>query len=142
MGAGGVAAGVEDAVAAVRRLAAERDLAVGAVERHAEAHEVVDAVGGRLDEDARRLLVDEAGAGLERVAQVQLRARRPAPTAAAMPPCAYFVLHSSMLPLVSTQHGAVLARQQRGVEPGDAGADDDVVEALGHGVPPPRPGQT
>ena len=33
--------------------------------------------------------------------------------------------------------GAVLAREQGGVEPGDAGADDDVVEALGHGVPPP-----
>ena len=44
VGAGGVAAGVEDAVAAVRALAAERDLAVDAVERHAEAHEVGDAV--------------------------------------------------------------------------------------------------
>ena len=30
-------------------------------------------------------------------------------------------------------HGAVLAREQRGVEPGDAGSDDDVVEALAIG---------
>ena len=31
----------------------------------------------------------------------------------------------------------MLAREQRGVEPGDAGADDDEVEALVHvGLPP------
>ena len=47
--------------------------------------------------------VDEPGAGVERVLEVQLGGSSSAPTAAAMPPCAYFVLHSSMLPLVRTR---------------------------------------
>ena len=101
VGAGGVAAGVDDAGAAVRALPAQRHHAVDAVERHAEAHEVGDAVGRLVREDVRRLRVDEPGAGVDRVLVVQLGASSE-PTAAAMPPWAYFVLASSMLPLVST----------------------------------------
>jgi len=44
VGAGGVAAGVEDARRRVRALGGQRDLAVHGVERHAERDEVADAV--------------------------------------------------------------------------------------------------
>src|SRR3990172_13358688 len=63
VGAGGVAAGVEDAGGGVRAFPREGDLAVLCVERDAEAHEGVDAVGGLLGEDAGGLVVDEGGAG-------------------------------------------------------------------------------
>src|SRR3972149_3029366 len=79
VGAGGVAAGVEDAGRRVRPLPGEGDLAVLGVERHAEAHEVVDAVGGLGGGNSRGLGGEEGG-----------------------------------------------------VQPGDPGADDDVVVAL-HG---------
>src|SRR3972149_9806557 len=62
VGAGGVAAGVEDARRGVRPLAGEGDLAVLGVERHAEAHEVVDAVGGFGGEGGGGGGVDGAGA--------------------------------------------------------------------------------
>jgi hypothetical protein len=78
VGAGRIAAGVEDARPAVRAFAPERDLAVDAIERHAEAHEVADALSGLADENARGLFVDQARARLDRVAQVQLgRVARP-----------------------------------------------------------------
>src|SRR3972149_1127663 len=70
VGAGGVAAGVEDAGEGVGALAAESDLAVEGIEGDAEADEVVDAVGGLLGEDAGGLGVDEAGAGGDGVRQV------------------------------------------------------------------------
>ena len=67
-----VAAGVEDAVAGVGGLLAERDLAVGGVERHAEVDEIVDAVGGGLDEDARGCSSTRPAPAVDRVAEVQL----------------------------------------------------------------------
>ena len=73
MGAGGVAAGVEDAGERVGALVAESDLAVEGIEGDAEADEVVDAVGGLLGEDASGLGVDEAGAGGDGVRQVLFR---------------------------------------------------------------------
>ena len=99
--AGRVAAGVDDAVAAVRGLAAERHLAVDAVEGHAEAHEVGDAVRGFGGEDARRFGVDQAGAGVQRVLEMQLGAVVGANCGR---DAALRVLRvaSSMLPLVST----------------------------------------
>jgi hypothetical protein len=60
VGAGGVAAGVEDAGDAVRSLATEGDLAVESVEGHAATRS--DAVGG-LSVRTRRPDVDEPGAG-------------------------------------------------------------------------------
>src|SRR3989337_1485823 len=63
VGAGGVAAGVEDAGRRVRPLPCEGDLAVLGVERHAEAHEVVDAVGGLAGEDAGGPAVYAGGGG-------------------------------------------------------------------------------
>ena len=101
VGAGGVAAGVEDARRGVRPLAGEGDLAVLGVERHAEAHEVVDAVGGLGGEDAGGLGVDEAGAGGDRVVEC-FWGESPGPMGAAMPPWAQRVLQSSMEPLVMT----------------------------------------
>src|SRR5207237_271276 len=48
------------------------------------------------------------------------------------PPRAQRVLQSSILPFVSTSTDPVLARQQRRIQPGNAGADDHVVVGGGH----------
>ncbi len=72
VGAGGVAAGVDDAGLAVGALTAQGDLAVQGVEGDAEADEVGDAVGGLLGQDAGGLDVDEAGASGDGVLEVQL----------------------------------------------------------------------
>src|SRR3990170_2742813 len=131
VGAGGVAAGVEDAGRGVGALAGEGDLAVLGVERHAEAHEVVDAVGGLGGEDAGGLAVYEAGAGGDRVVEVLLGgvARPDGRGDAALRPARVAVVNGA---LGDDEHGAVLAGEEGGVQPGDAGADDDVVVAL-HG---------
>jgi hypothetical protein len=87
----------------------------------------VDAVGGLFDEDPGRLFVDQAGACLDGVTQVQggivvgadgggdaaLRVLRVALVDAALGEDA----DRTMLPC-----------EQRGVEPGDTGTDDEVVE--------------
>src|SRR3972149_10881450 len=129
VGAGGVAAGVEGAGRGVRPLAGEGDLAVLGVERHAEAHEVIDAVGGLGGEDAGGLAVYEAGAGGDRVVEVLLGgvAWPDGGGDAALGPARVAVVNGA---LGDDEHGAVLAGEEGGVEAGDAGADDDVVVAL------------
>src|SRR3990172_3541032 len=131
MGAGGVAAGVEDAGRGVSALAGEGDLAVLGVERDAEAHEVVDAVGGLLGEDAGGVGIDEAGAGGERVVEVLAgRIARPDRRGdAALGPARVAVVHGAF---GDDEHGAVLAGEEGGVQPGYAGADDDVVVGGAH----------
>ncbi len=77
LAAGRVAAGVDDARHRVRALAAEDDLAVDLVEARADLHELSHAVRAFVDEDAHRLLVAEAGAGVDGVLEVELgRVRR------------------------------------------------------------------
>ena len=126
--AGRVAAGVEDAGAAVGAFAAELDVALAAVERHAEAHEVGDALRRLARQDARRLFVDQAGAGGKRVLQVQLRrVVRPDGRGDA----ALGVLRVALVDgvLGEDEDAAVLLGEQGGEQPGNARADDDVVVA-------------
>src|SRR3990172_9268082 len=136
VGAGGVAAGVEDAGRRVRPLPCEGDLAVLGVERHAEAHEVVDAVGGLGGENAGGPGIDEAGAGGYRVVVVLLGgvAWSDGRGEATLRPARVAVVNGAF---GDDEHGAVLAGEEGGVQPGDAGADDDVVVVpLSHLVRP------
>ena len=71
LGAGGVAAGVRDAVAVVAALAGQRELAgLGVVEDRAQRDQLAHGVRALGDERADGLLVADAGAGDEGVAQV------------------------------------------------------------------------
>ena len=126
VGAGGVAAGVEHARPAVGALAAQRDLAVDAVERHAEADEVGDAVGRLIGQDVRRLLVDEAGAGGYRVREVK-RGRVAGPHGRG--DAALGVLRVRLVDgaLGEDEDAAVVLGEQGGEQAADARADDDVV---------------
>ena len=72
LAAGGVAAGVHHAAHRVRALAAEHDLAVDAVEARADLHELAHAVRALADQHAHGLRVAQAGAGVDRVLEVQL----------------------------------------------------------------------
>ena len=121
---------------AVGTLAPQRHLAVHAVERHAEADQVTDALRRLRHQDARRLLVHQPGAGLDGIAQVELRrVARPHRGGDAS-------LRITGVALVDgafgqDKHGAMLTRQQRCVEPRYPRAGDDVVVA--QTVPPQEP---
>ena len=130
MGAGSVAAGVEDAGLAVRALAAEGHLTIDAIEWHAEAHQVPDALCRLRDEDARRLFVHQSGAGLKRVAEVQLGrvVRADGGGDAALGVARVALVDGA---LGQHEHSSVLASQQRGVQPRNARTSDDVVVAHG-----------
>ncbi len=138
VGAGGVAAGVDDAGARVGCFPPQRHHAIDAVEGHAEAHEVGDAVGGLVREDVGRFGVDEAGAGADRVLVVQLGAIVGADRGR---DAALGVLRVGLVDaaLGEDEDAAVLARHEGRVEPGDARAHDDVVEMTRHVcvLPPP-----
>ena len=133
-----VAACAQHAAGGVRALLAERDLALGVVEAHAVTHEVGDPRGRLLDEHARGGLVDETGAGFDRVLEVQLGGvARPDRRADAALRVARVRLVDRALR--DDQHlGAALVRLQRDEQPGDAGADDQQVGVvrLGHTRPP------
>ena len=133
----GVAAGVEDARAAVGALAAERDVTLDAVEGHAEAHQVGDALRRLARQDAGGLFVDEAGAGGDRVAQVQLRrVVRPDGRGDA----ALGVLRVALVDgaLGEDEDAAVVLREQRREQPGDAGPDDNVIVLRHDSLSPQR----
>ena len=71
LAAGGVAVGVQNAVAAVRAFARERELGSGAIELRAPLDQLFDARRTFFDQHARGFLVDQAVAGVERVLQMQ-----------------------------------------------------------------------
>ena len=74
LGAGGVAAGVRDAVAVVAALAGQLDLAPGvAVELRPERDELAHPVGALGHQDAHRLRVAQPDPGHEGVVEVLLR---------------------------------------------------------------------
>ena len=71
--AGGVALDVEDAVAAMRRLAAQAEMAFEVlVERDAVRQQVGNAVTRLARQQVRDLVVDDAGAGADGVGRVRL----------------------------------------------------------------------
>ena len=123
----------------MRRLSPEGDLAVRGVEVHAVADEIRDAVGGFEAENARRFLVDQASASLDGVAQVILRrVARPNGSGDA----ALGVARARLVDAALGHHEDArtrLVRRQRGIQPGDAGADDDEVitgvTGSGHRLP-------
>ena len=126
---GRVATGVDDARRGVRRLAAQRHLPVRGIEAHAVADQVGDAAGGIHRENPRGLLVHEPRARLDGVSQVRLRrvARADRGGDAALRVAGARLVDRA---LRHHQHARVaLPRLQRGVEPGDAGADHHEVEA-------------
>ena len=130
LGAGGVAAGVRDAVAVVTALAGQRQLAVERRGRSARPSGPARAPppGPRARAPAppprrtrrRRRRSCRRSAG---------RASRSAPSAAAMPPCAQRVDPAASTSLVtsSTRSDDCRGDVQRGGQPGDARADDDDV---------------
>src|SRR3972149_98430 len=96
-----------------------------------EGHGVGDAVGGLGGEDAGGLAVHEPGAGGDRVVEVLLGGvvRPDGRGDAALGPARVAVVNGA---LGDDEHGAMLAGEEGGVQPGDPGADDDVVVAF-HG---------
>ena len=97
----------------------QRDLAVDAIEGHAEAYEGGDAVLRLGGENARRVRIDQPGAGYEGVLQVQLRAvvRGDGRGDATLGVLRIGFVDAA---LGQDQHAAVVTRHERGVEPGDA----------------------
>ena len=69
--AGGIAVGMQHAVAAVRAFAGKGDLGAGAVELGAPLDQLFDAGRTFLDQHARGLFVAQAVAGLQGVFQMQ-----------------------------------------------------------------------
>ena len=134
LGAGGVAAGVDDpgdGVAALRVRASGRGLAVaGAVEHRAERDELADPVGALGHEDPHRVGVAQAGAGGERVGEVELgRVVAGVSSAAATPPWAYRVAELASSPLVrTTTDQPAPCGVDRGREAGDAAAEHEEVD--------------
>ena len=123
--AGGVALDVEDAVPPVRRLAAEAEMAFEVlVERHAVAEQILDALARLAREQERDLLIDDAGAGRDRVGGMVLGAvalgqRR---GDAGLRPQAGCALAETR----GGDHGDRMRRElERGEQPGKPGADHD-----------------
>ncbi len=129
LGAGGVAAGVGDAVAVVAALAGQQDLAgagVG-VEAGAGRDEAAHGVGALGDERAHGLLGAQAGAGHEGVLEVLLGGVTLAEGGryAALGPAGGAVVEAGLGD--DGDPGAGGGAAQRDGEAGDAGADHDDV---------------
>ena len=122
----GVATGMEHPVHRVSSLPGEGDLAVDGIKGDAEADEVRDAVGSLPGEDMHRLGVAETGAGGDSVLGVQLCRVIEADGGS---DTALRVLSVALIDaaLGDDKDTAVLPGQERGVKPGNTGADDDVV---------------
>ena len=122
----GVAAGVKDARHAVRALTSQGDLPVHRVERDAPLDQAGDAIGPLPGEHGHGVRITQAGAGLQGIPLVQGRrvARPDRRRDAALRVAAIAVVDAF---LGDYQHAAVLGGQQRGVQPGNTAADDDVV---------------
>ena len=86
--AGGVAQGVQDAVARVRALAREVEAAVLAVEARAPGRQLADALRALLDQHARRRGGHDAGARRRGCRRGADRCASSGPIATATPPCA------------------------------------------------------
>ena len=135
-----VATRAQHAAASVCALAAERDAPAVGVEAHAVTHEVGDAAGRVGAEHARGLLVDEARAGGDRVAQVLLG------RVVLVDGGGDAALRVARVRLVDRAFGdddgrrAPLARLQRDEQPGDTRADDQHVGAERAGRGRLRPG--
>ncbi len=130
--AGAVAAGVEDAVAAVRGFAAEGDVAVALIEARRRSGRGRAIRAGRFGaEDARGLFIDEPGAGGDRVGEVFFdgieRADRGGD--AALCPARVAIVDGA---LGEDEHRPEPPRFEGDEEPGDAAADDDGVVVGGH----------
>ena len=124
--AGAVAAGMQDARARVRALAAEGDGALGGVEGDSEFGEAADPVGRFPYENLDGGAVAEAGAGGQGVGQVLLDAvvRAHGGGDAALGVLGVGFLDGA---LGDDDRAAVPGGEQGGVEPGDARAQDAVV---------------
>ncbi len=125
-GAGAVAARVEDSGSAVSALPPEGDGALGRVEGNAEFDERADMGGGFLDEHLDGGGVAEAGAGAEGVFAVL------GGTVAGADGGGDAALGAGAVglgdrPFAQDADGSVLRREEGGVQPGDPGAQDEVV---------------
>ncbi len=126
---GGIAVGVQHAVAAVRALAGEGELGALLIELRAPLDQFLDAQRAFLDEDARRVAVAEAVAGNQRVLQVQadlvLVAERDSDAALGV-----LRVRFAEFELGQTEH-APIGRQLNGSpHAGDAGAHDNEIRFL------------
>jgi len=126
---GAVAAGVEDAGAAVGGLPAQRYFAIKRVEGNPVGHQVADAGWRFVAEHPRGLFVDEPGAGGDRVGKVLL-GRVEGPDGggdAALRPARVAVVDAA---LGQDEDGSEVARLEGDEQPGDAAADDDEGEVV------------
>jgi len=72
--AGSVTLDVENAALAMRRLAAQAEMAFEVlIERHAVAEQVLDAVAGLVRQEMGDLLIDDTGAGADGVGGMRVR---------------------------------------------------------------------
>ena len=131
--AGAVAAHMHDAARAMRRLAPDRETAGKvAVERHAVAQEISDALWRLARHGEGGRLVDQAGAGRDGVARMRVRrvALGHRGRDAALRPGARGALADGC----RGEHGDGVWRElQRAEEPGNAAADDENLALLHHG---------
>src|SRR5262249_60607987 len=73
--AGSVTLDVENAVSAMRRLAAQAEMAFEVlIERHTIAEQVLDAVAGLVRQEMGDFLIDDTGAGADGVGGMRVRA--------------------------------------------------------------------
>ena len=127
LAAGGIAVGVENAVARMSAFAAEHELAVFAVEFSAPLEELFDDVGAFGDEGADGLLVAEAVASHEGVADVEVEA---VVLGHGGGDAALGVLRRGLAELIlgEEQNASGGGELNGGTETGDAGADDQEVD--------------
>jgi hypothetical protein len=126
--AGGVAVGVEDAPAAVRCFAAQRELPVGgAVELRAEIEQPPDRGGAALGQDFDHRRVVQTGADRQRVLCVQARCIVRADRRRNPPLRPGTRSTRAERGLGDQVHAVGRGQGERGAEPCDPGADDDDV---------------
>jgi hypothetical protein len=123
---GGVSPGMQDAGHAVGGFARKRDLAVQRVERDPEFHQVGDAVGSFVGQDADGLLVAEPGPGGDRVLVMEFWGVFDADGGrdASLGMTRIAVIDPA---LGYEQDGAVFFGEKRAVKPCDAAADYYIV---------------
>ena len=122
---GAVALRMHDPPSPVRRLQAQREIAIGvAVERHAQPLKPFDASGGGAGDRKRRARLAQAGAGRERVGGVQFRCivRTKRGREASLRPGGRG-LHAK--PRLRDQRDRQVRKMQRRCKAGDAGAYHD-----------------
>ena len=115
----------------MRPLARQRDLSVLRVKRHAQPHQVLDPGRRLARQHARCLLVHQPRPRVDRVPQMLLGGIA-CPYRRRYPPLRPARVAVVNTPLREHKDAPVFARQQRGVQPGNPGANDDVVVRVSH----------